>query len=188
MTFIQTWHNKILGNPECIHNTINLPECDPASELSNREFWLAPSNSSTESFIAVWKTANWPNTTEGDKMKTSVSQLSTFHVSLHYYWSTHQTEETRWCNRSRSVWWCSSVGSLVTERLPLSLRTVPRKELQRRKQRKFTFTDGETQQQWFNDIDIYIYTEVKKTIVMYIILRKILNLKSSRYLDTKWRL
>lgn len=30
---------------------------------------LAPSNSSTESFIAVWKTANWPNTTEDDKKK-----------------------------------------------------------------------------------------------------------------------
>lgn len=34
------------------------PECDPARELSNRAFSLAPSNSSTESFIAVWKTAN----------------------------------------------------------------------------------------------------------------------------------
>lgn len=34
------------------------PECDPAKELSNLAFSLAPSNSSTESFIAVWKTAN----------------------------------------------------------------------------------------------------------------------------------
>lgn len=45
------------------------PECEPARELSRREFSLAPSNSSTESFIAVWKTANWPKTTEGQKEK-----------------------------------------------------------------------------------------------------------------------
>lgn len=116
-------------------NTADLPECDPASELSNRAFSLAPSNSSTESFIAVWKTANWPNTTEEDKIKIAISwlmQLTKYilHMSTCFlHESTHRTEETPWCNRSRPVWWCSSVGSLVTERLPLSLRTVPHMEL-----------------------------------------------------------
>ena len=43
------------------------PEWDPARELSNRAFWLAPSNSSTESFIAVWNTANWPKTTDEER-------------------------------------------------------------------------------------------------------------------------
>lgn len=63
--------SKIIGETLTIIQNAFLfrdsPECDPARELSRRAFSLAPSNSSTESFIAVWKTANWPNTTDEDE-------------------------------------------------------------------------------------------------------------------------
>lgn len=60
LAVILHWQN-LVEDHLCLGNS---PECEPARELSKREFSLAPSNSSTESFIAVWKTANWPKTTK----------------------------------------------------------------------------------------------------------------------------